>query len=139
MRAVYNSTCDFVSGPSTASPGVIRFSGLCRFVEERIQIPLTTPLDERLAYVTVDAGVPYGPNVLSIGEVYTVDYTYSDRVAIPSGMVPAYEVLFVELVTPVPGNAYYRAHVRLIPELSILLQEDMESILQEDGAVILLT
>lgn len=139
MRAVFDTTCDFVAGPSTATPGVVRFTCPCRVVAEYLELPQSIPMSDRLAYITEDTDVPTSPSVSAVGEVYTTDYGMADRVAVPSGNIPIYEVLFVELVIPHLTNPYYRSHVRQIPDLAVLLQEDLYPLLQEDGNLLLLT
>lgn len=138
MRADLNTTCDVITGPTTAMPGVIVFSGMCRFVPEKKEIPLTSPISERLAYVTMDAGVPVGPAVSGGPEVFAVDYGKSNLIAIPMGNVPAFQVLFTEVLTPFVRPIYYRAHVRYFPELEVLAQEDYYALLQEGGGFILI-
>lgn len=139
MRAEFNTTADFITGPGTAIPGEVVFSGPCRFVRELKEVPSTAPLDERLAYITVDAGIPQGPGISGGPEIYGADYSQSDIVAIPTGNVAAYEVLFVEHVTPFYGTPYWRAHVRYIPNLLVLAKEDGGFLLQENGAYILVS
>jgi len=139
MRAISNTSCDVVAGPGSATPGAILFSGPCRLVEERHEFPLTVPLTDRVAYVTMDSGVPSGPGVTMVGETYTSDYSMSDRIAIPSGNVAVYEVLFTESMIPYGTPAYVRAHVRIVPDLAVLLQETLSPLLQEDSSLLLIT
>lgn len=139
MRAELNTTCDVVTGPSAAVPGVIVFSGPCRFVPETKEIPESQPLTERIAYVTFDTAVVLGPLVTGGPDLYNYDYSWSDIVAIPSGNIPIYQVLFVESVAPFGRPVYHRSHVRYSPGIPVLLQEDLFSLLQEDSSFILIT
>jgi len=138
MRAELNTTCDVITGPTTATPGVIVFSGMCRLVPETKEIPLTSPISERLAYVTMDAGAPVGPVATGGPEVFTVDYGKANLIAIPMGNVPAFQVLFTEVLTPFVRPIYYRAHIRYFPELQVLAQENSYALLQEGGGFLLI-
>lgn len=138
MKAAYNTTADFIDGPSTASPGVVRFTAPVRVVLETQQLPQCQPLTMRVAYVTNETDQPRGPQVTVVGEVYTTDYGFADLIAVPSGGTAVFQVLFVELVVPDLLVSYYRAHVRYRPGLSALEQESLEFLLQETGSLLLL-
>ncbi len=139
MRATYDTTCDVITGPSSPSPGVVIFSCPCRLVFEKKELILTDPLADRIAYITMDGGIPVGPNSIGGPAVYTVDYGYANIVSIPSGNLPVYQVLFTEVVLHIPSPLYYRAHVRVIPSLSLLAQETLDYLLQEDTSWLLVT
>jgi hypothetical protein len=139
MRAQYDNTCDFVTGPGAPIPGVVSFFGPCRVVTEIEEVIATSPLSERLAYITTSSGVPVGPGVVGGPSSYTTDYLQADTVAIPSGNVPTYQVMFVETVTPFGRPSYQRAHVRLLPTLPVLGQEDFYPLVQEDLSLIVVT
>lgn len=114
-RAPFNTTCDIVYGLHGAFPGVVRGSGPCRLVAERVQIIKVKPLHYRLDYVTLDVLFPGEPVVSNVGGLYTVDYDAADLIAVPSGSTPKYQVMFVETVTYLSHPVYYRAHVRSYP------------------------
>ncbi len=139
MRADYNQTCDVITGPSSPIPGVVIFSCPCRFVAETKEIPLTDPLSDRVAYVTMDGGIPSGPDVIGGPVSYTSDFGFANLIAVPSGNVPVYQVLFVEVVVNIPGPFYARAHVRLRPDLAFLAQETLDYLLQEDTSLLVVT
>lgn len=139
MHAPFNTTCDVVMGPGTATPGLVLFSCPCRVVPEVRQIPDTSPVNERVAYITMDGGAPVGPLVGGGPVTYSSDYNWSDRIAVPSGNVPEYEVLFTEEVIPPTIPLYWRAHVRLVTDLPFLAQETGDALLQESLSRIYVT
>ena len=111
MRGPFNNTVDLVYGPSGLIPGAVYATGPCRFVREDIEIPLLPPLTGRVAYVTLDFALPNQPGISGSFPVYSTDYDAADRIAIPSGESPQWLVLFVELVSPIGGVPYWRAHL----------------------------
>jgi len=139
MRAIFNTTVAVYHGPGSDTPGVLITVVPCRFVEERRQTPITDPLVQRVGYVTMDEYVPNGPGVLGGPAVYVSAYGASDLLSIPAGNAKLYQVLFTELVVPLSGSPYARAHVRENPELGVLSQEDLYHVLQEDGHRLLVT
>lgn len=139
MRARFNTTCDIITGASSPIPGEVIFTCPCRFVPETKELPLTDPLSDRVAYVTMDGGIPVGPDVSGGPDMYISNYGYANVVSIPSGNIPVYQIMFTEVVLHIPGPLYYRAHVRVIPGLDFLGQETLEALTQEDGSLILVT
>lgn len=111
-RLPYNTTCDLIYGASGAHPGVVYASGACRLVPNLVQLPQLIPLANRVAYVDLEFAVPNQGKVTGSSLDYTTDYAYADLVAIPSGFVANFQVLFVEKVSPFHGGLYYRAHLQ---------------------------
>jgi hypothetical protein len=140
-RLPYDTVCDLVYGSSGLDPGVVYATGPCRFVWEQVQLPLLFPLSGRIGYITLDFSVPTQAAVSVVGSVYHTDYSYADLIAIPSGSVPNYQVLFVETVSYRSNPTYYRAHVQIVVPVVLprLLQEDGSLLLQEDLSSLLLS
>jgi len=111
-RAAYNTTCDIINGPGTASPGTIRHANVpCRFVSDSIIFQREKWLDQDVAYVTMDEsdiGAYYEFNPIPD---YTIKPKLCDRLAIPSGVAANFTVLWTEKVFPAFVAPYYRAHV----------------------------
>lgn len=112
MRAPYDNTCDLYYGLSGLLPYTRYASGPCRFVKERFAVASFEPFSERVAYVTMDFAVPNVPRVTPAGLVLSTDYTYADLLAVPSGSMPAYQVILVEDVAYYGESVYVRVHVR---------------------------
>lgn len=139
MRAAFNTTCDLINGPGGPDPGNVRVSGACRAVPETHQLPTSLPLSDRVAYITMIFATPLPPLVTPDGDDYVLNMGWADMIAIPSGNIPVYQVLFVELVDTYAFPDYYRAHVREIPGLVFLGQESGYLLVQQDGSRILVT
>lgn len=113
MRAPYDTTCDLVYGPSGAVPGTVYSTRSCRLVFDSHELIQSLPFSERVAYITMD-----GPAANSYrftdhgGGDYDLDFSFADLVAVPSGGVPGYQVLFVEEVVYKSHPVYYRVHVQ---------------------------
>jgi len=111
-RAAFNTTCDLVWGPGTATPGVVRVANVpCRYVPEDIELPTLERMAGRLAYVNMDAATPQLATIGGSIDAQTLDYDFADRIAIPSGVAPIYLALLNETLTPGVGTPYVRCHV----------------------------
>lgn len=117
MRAIYNTTCDIIDGPGTASPGTVRHAAVpCRLVVETIIKPFEKWLRARTHYVTLDEANILGGFVEATSPTtFTVDTDDADRLAIPSGAAAGYTVIFTEVITPLIDPVYRRAHVVNVP------------------------
>lgn len=115
MRAPFDTTCDLIYGPGGLSPGTVYATGVCRFVPLSPEDILLDPLDERQGYITMEFAIPNQPGVVNSNPLYAVNYDESDLIAIPTGSVPQYQVLFVERMTYRTHPVYYRVHVRFAP------------------------
>jgi len=111
-RLPFDTTCDLIYGPSGSIPNTVYATCSCRVVRENYQLPDTLPLTLRRAYITLDAFLPTGPQVVQTGSSFASNYDFSDRIAVPSGSVPNWSVLFVETVNYLTEPQYYRAHVQ---------------------------
>lgn len=116
MRADYDTTCDVIDGPGTATPGNVRHAGVqCRLVDDSIVFQREKWLDQDVAYVTMDESDVHAVLVSAGGPDFVTVDAECDRLAIPSGAAAGYTVLWTESVSPDGAAVYYRAHVRASP------------------------
>src|SRR5215208_5725587 len=114
MRAIYNTTCDIIDGPGTATPGTVRHANVpCRLIIETIIIPLNLFVDQRTHYMTTDELDVHGGVITPDGaQKWRIAGLRADRIAIQSGAAAGYTALWEELVTPSSGTPYLRVHLR---------------------------
>jgi len=116
MRAVYDTTCDIINGPGTASPGTVRHANVpCRLVVETIILPREKWVMFRTHYVTMDEFDCHAEIITTTGVIYEIITKNCDRLAIPSGAASGYTVLWTEAITPTHGTPYLRVNVRNSP------------------------
>jgi hypothetical protein len=111
-RLPYNTSCDLIYGPSGLNPGVSYATGPCRLVGELVQVPSILPLSDRVSYLTLDFAIPNQAKITSSWPTVDADYSYADLVAVPSGIPPNYQILFVESVQPALSPSYLRCHLQ---------------------------
>lgn len=111
-RAPFNTTCDVYCGPESASPGALRGTFDCRLVLQTGIVLTGTGHPVRVSWVTMDAIQPRGS-----WDIPSFDVTpgKADQIAIPSGTLPAWWVIFSEKVDWKGRPVYYRAHVAALP------------------------
>jgi hypothetical protein len=115
-RAPFDDACDLYYGPLGASPGVKWANAVpCRRVPLIPSPGLVLPFNKITAYVTLDQVQPNGPVVTDTGTAYNWVYGYSDRLAIPTGVAPNWQLEYVEQVVYRNHPAYWRAWVSPIP------------------------
>lgn len=112
MRAPYDTTCDIIDGPGTATPGNVRHANVpCRVVGDSIVFQREKWLDLDVAYVTMDEADVHA-NIIASGTDWLIQTNHCDRLAIPSGAAAGFTVLWTESVSLALGVVYYRAHVK---------------------------
>lgn len=117
MRAPFNTTVTLYDGPGTGTPGFPRIvAAPCRMVPDPRFKTLEPPENAVLWYLTLDAGVPFGPTTTDLGGgIWQFDYTRADRADITLFAGAIWVILRVELCTPPnPDPTYFRCH--LIPD-----------------------
>ena len=119
-RAAFNTTCDLVRGPNHVDAGDRYATCACRFVLERTEVPGIEPLQDRVAYVTLESFRPTEPSVVMAAETAFTDYGDADRIAIPAGGPVLFSVLWVEEVIWRGQLRYWRAMVRMVSVLPFL-------------------
>jgi hypothetical protein len=113
-RAPYDTTCDIIDGPGTATPGNVRHANVpCRVVDDSIVRQREKWLDLEAAYVTMDETDVHAAFVFAVPPDYTITPANCDRLAIPTGAAATHTVLWTESVTQGTDPVYYRAHVKL--------------------------
>lgn len=110
-RAAFDTTVDFIYGPSGVIPGAVYETQNCRLVPLLFSPIGPSPLDQITAYVTLDGPPPNLASVVPLGEIFTSDYSFADRLAIPHGAAANYVVRWVELVAYRSHPPYYRVYV----------------------------
>lgn len=113
-RAKFDTTCDFIYGPSGALPGIVWNSCDCRVVPLLTEIPSVLPLLLCSAYITIPGPPPNSPAVVSTPPIYTWNLDYADRIAVPSGSSANWLVLWTESIQWRRQALYYRARVQPI-------------------------
>jgi hypothetical protein len=87
-----------------------------RFVVEQVFQIDVHPLNDRVAYLTASIPPVTPPLVTRMGaNVFRTDYSRGDRVAIPSGAAPNYQILFTETVNYLGMGTYWRLHICPLP------------------------
>lgn len=113
-RAPYNTTCDIIDGPGTATPGNVRHANVpCRYVEDDRVVQREKWLDFDAAYITMDESDVHAVFSFTVPPDYEILTEECDRIAIPSGAAAGYTVLWTEEVFPDVGASYFRAHVKI--------------------------
>lgn len=113
MRAVLDTTCDIIDGPSGANPGVVRHANVpCRIVPQVQILPVPKFLNLRTHWINMDEMDCIGAAIAAGGgPLFSVNLDFGDRIAIPSGAAADYVVLWTEDVTPFGEPTYRRANV----------------------------
>lgn len=136
MRGPFNTTCDIICGPGSATPGVLRGTFPCRYVAADGIFLVGAHSPGRVGWITVAGILPRGPwTAPGIG----MDVSVADLVAVPSGVAPQYYVLYTDEVFWRGQPLYYRANLVLLPHphIDAIQQEDFTYILQEDDDFII--
>lgn len=109
-RAPFNRVFSFYGGPNSSSPGVLRFTGLGRFVlaDGILQAGVGAPLIE--GWITTESGMPV-PSWTS--PLHGSDPRVADQVSFDGAPV-SHWVVFTESVVW-QGSSYFRASIAGLP------------------------
>lgn len=111
-RAAFNTTCDIIYGPGTATPGDVKATVDCRLVVEDGITLEGVGAPTRGHYLTHNGS----PNVPAWSSpAFGMDPQLADQVAIPAGDPPNWWVLWEEVIAWDGQTTYYRSHLIALP------------------------
>jgi len=116
-RAPFDTTCDLYTGPGTASPGTFIGTFPCRLVVEDGIEPVGTGNRDIPYYLTIDA---YQPRGAWTAPFFGMDAALSDQVAVPSGTMPQWWVLYTDHIIWRGQAEYFRSYLVDLPIPSIV-------------------
>lgn len=121
MRAPFNKTCDFLTGPGTTSPYNRYIVGApCRLIDNPLFLDQQQPQAQGTHYVTVEIAQPAGPEVASLGsDKWSLDVAKADRIAFSSSPQSLWKVLHVVACTGPDQSTYWRATIALTSEVPL--------------------
>ena len=112
MRKPFDTTCDVYKGPGTTTPGLFVGTFPCRYVREDGIFAIGNGHVPIPAYMTIEGYTPVGFwTVPFLG----VDASLADQIAIPSGNVPMFWVIYTDVIVWHVQPAYYRAYLAFLP------------------------
>lgn len=111
-RAPFNTTCDIFAGPGSPVPFAFIGTCDCRLVVNDDIDVIGTDQPIIHGWVTMDAITPVGAFV---PPYLTLDPTRAYQIAIPSGTLPHWWILFVEEITYLLHPVYRRCQIVLLP------------------------